>query len=125
MWRIRMWIIRITLLSWSRNTTLVAKSKPIRALRQFCSIAASGGSLYCQTENGYHRVQLDPDPSLCEQITVEQRSEPSWLAYCNNTLYARSPSIHGALAKLDTKTFKIKETTFMAGGAHQNSKVLN
>ena len=95
---------------------MVAKSKPIRALRQFCSIAASGGSLYCQTENGYHRVQLDPDPSLCEQITIEQRNEPSWLAYCNNTLYARSPSIHGALAKLDTKTFEIKETTFMAGG---------
>ena len=54
---------------------LLAKSKPIRAVRQFCTLTPSGDNLFLQNENGFHRVEIGQDLSLCEQTSYKKEGE--------------------------------------------------
>ena len=110
----------------SGTGNLIATSKPVCAIERFCSLTSSETALFLQYENGFRRYDLDlADAALCGKTSELKQPEShpgsvqfgmSWLAYCGDRLFVRSPKIKGAMAILDPVTFEMKSTVSIVGG---------
>jgi hypothetical protein len=99
--------------------SLVARSAPVLAVQRFCSLASSGSVLFLQNEIGFQRLSLGMDLPVCNGAKASggaKYSAMSWLAYCDNRLFVRSPGINGSVAELDQNSFEVKRVVSVVGG---------